>query len=236
MNNPQIVLKPSAIALTLGKIAFFFVIVSSTGQLFRIFTGHGNVHGLLPLFNLDQENNFPSYFSMFLGLSASALLTLITILEKKRAAAYISHWATLALGFLYISIDEIISLHESLSAPTSQIFGNDLPSIFHWAWVIPAMALVIFLALYFFKFLLHLSTNTRQIFLLSGAIYLSGTLGLEMLGGHYAKLYSELDLRYLTCVVVEESLEMTGMIIFIFGLLQYIGDNFSGVMFQIERD
>lgn len=220
--------------LALTKMAIFFIILCILGKLFTIYTGHGRLWGLIPLFDLNKENNFPTYFSMLLLLCSSGLLTLITAFDKNRASSYSRHWATLACGFLYLSVDEIISLHESLSAPTRFVLGNKLPSFFYWSWVIPALLIILFLTLYFFKFLLHLSAQARWVFILSGATYLFGAIGMEMVGGHYAELYGTQSNIYFSCTLIEESLELTGVIIFIYGLLQYIGENFSDIIFQVK--
>lgn len=235
MTPNYLTLNSHSVARAFGIAAFFLVIASVAGQLFRIFSGHGNLHGLIPLFDVNKENNFPTFFSMFLLLSASALLTIIAILEKKRSPSYVSHWATLALGFLYLSLDETLALHEALALPIRGFFGPQQAGIFYFAWVIPGMLVVIFLALYFFKFLLHLSTSTRRTFMLSGAIYLAGAIGMELIGGHYAELHGELDLTYLVYVTIEESLEMTGVIIFIWGLLEYIAYNYPRIQFQVDK-
>lgn len=231
----HLIFNPRSVARALGMAAFFLVIANITGQLFRIFSGHGNLHGLIPLFDINKEYNFPTFFAMFLLLSASALLTIITILEKKRSLSYVSHWATLALGFLYLSMDETLAFHESLALPIRGFFGPQQAGVFYFAWVIPGIIVVIFLALYFNKFLLHLPTSTRRTFMLSGVIYLAGAIGMELIGGHYAELHGELDLTYLTYVTIEESLEMAGVIIFIRGLLEYIADNYPKIQFQIDK-
>ena len=234
MTSNQIILKPHAIRNVLIKFAVFFITASLAGQLLRIYSGHDRVYGLLPMFNLDKEYNFPSYFSMFILLSASVLLTLIAILEKKRFSTFVSHWVILALGFLYISIDEIISLHEYLISPIRELLGAHA-GIFYYAWIIPAIAIIIILALYFYRFLMHLSSKARFTFCISGLVYIAGAIGMEMLGGSHDEIYGTADITYLCFVTIEESLEIFGVIIFIGGLLDYIADNFTEVVFNFEK-
>ena len=235
MASNQITLKPLVIQNALARIAVFFIITSLAGQIFRIFTGHGRLYGLLSMFNLDVEYNFPSYFSMFLLLSTSVLLIIITTLEKKRLSAFVSQWMILALGFLYISIDEIIGLHEHLISPIRKLLGSGHVGIFYNSWVIPGIAIVIIVALCYFKFLMHLTKKYRYTFCVSGFIYVLGAIGMEMLGGNHAELHGIGDITYLSFVTIEESLELFGIIIFIGGLLDYIADNFIEVVFNIEK-
>lgn len=233
MSANQITFTPEGIAHTLNKMAFFLIIAGTSGQIFRIYTGDDRLYGLIPLFNLDWEKNLPSFFSMFILISASALLTIITILEKKRTAVYASHWKILAFGFLYMACDEGFSFHEKLTVPIRAMFGYQT-GFFYFAWVIPGILLVLLLAVYFTNFLLHLSARTRKIFLLAGSIYLAGALGMELIGGRYAELHGLSNLIYLACVTIEEGAEMIGVIIFIQGLLEYIADNFGEIEIKLQ--
>ncbi|PPC86285.1 MAG: hypothetical protein CTY37_06245 [Methylotenera sp.] len=190
--------------------------------------------GLIPLFNLDSENNFPSFFSMLLLLFASLLLALICTFEKQRANLFFKHWIILALGFFYMAVDEIISLHESLSGPLQTLFGKNLPTIFHWTWVISGIFIVILTAIYFYKFVMQLPRRTAKIFVIAGFLYVSGAIGMELVGGHYAFYWGIYSLEYIVWAIIEESLEIAGLVVFIFGLLDYIKDNFTEIKLQID--
>ncbi|MES2498949.1 MAG: hypothetical protein V4570_00320 [Pseudomonadota bacterium] len=218
----------------LAKLALFFSVTCIAIQLLSFATGHGRMLGLISLFNLDQENNFPSFFSMLLLLFASLLLVIICTFEKQRANIFFKHWAILALGFLYMAMDEITSLHEGLIAPIRQLFGKNLPNFFHWAWVIPGILVVILVALYFYKFLLHLPKPSAKKFLFAAFIYLSGAIGMELINGYYYSFHLNFDFIYVTLTTIEESLEMAGLVVFIFGLLDYIKSNFAEIKLQIH--
>lgn len=56
---------------------------------------------------------------------------------------------------------------------------------------------------------------------------------MELIGGYYWKLNGWRDLTYILLATVEESLEMAGVIIFIWGLLEYIADNHKEVRFHV---
>ncbi|NOS98560.1 MAG: hypothetical protein HOP25_08845 [Methylotenera sp.] len=226
----QLQLNPRKITFTLGAIAFFLVVASLIGYAIKIYTGHK----LLGLFDLDLENNFPTFYSMCLLLIALILLAVITLLEKKRASSHVSYWATLTFGFLLMSLDEVIVLHERLNHFVRSLFGGELASIFHFSWVILGIAVVILLGFYFLKFLLQLPKKVRRNFILSASVYLAGAIGMELLGGWQAELHGFNNLTFLTFVTIEETLEMAGVIIFIHGLFEYIADNFSEVQFIIK--
>jgi hypothetical protein len=227
----QLQLNPRKITFSLGAIAFFLVVASLIGYAIKIYTGHK----LLGLFDLDLENNFPTFYSMCLLLIALILLAVITLLEKKRASSHVSYWATLTFGFLLMSLDEVIALHERLTYFIRMfLFHGERAGIFYYSWVIVGIAVVILLGIYFLKFLLQLPKKVRRNFILSASVYLAGAIGMELLGGRQAELHGFNNLTFLTFVTIEETLEMAGVIIFIHGLLAYIADNFSEVQFIIK--
>jgi hypothetical protein len=61
-----------------------------------------------------------------------------------------------------------------------------------------------------------------------------GGIGCELIGGWFAELHGTANLTYATITTVEESLEMAGVIIFIWALLVYIADNYKEVRFRFE--
>jgi hypothetical protein len=48
-------------------------------------------------------------------------------------------------------------------------------------WVVPGTAFVFIVLLAYLRFLAHLPQTTRRLFLLAGALFVLGSLGLEML-------------------------------------------------------
>ena len=81
--NP-IVLNPSVVARVLAAIAVVLVLASFGGQFSKFVLGHGNLKGLVALFNLDAEDNIPTHFSAMLLLFATLLLAIITVLNWQR--------------------------------------------------------------------------------------------------------------------------------------------------------
>ncbi|OQY50149.1 MAG: hypothetical protein B6230_06850, partial [Desulfobacteraceae bacterium 4572_89] len=61
--------------------------------------------------------------------------------------------------------------------------------------------------------------KTMSLFISSGVVFLLGAVGFEMLGAREAQLHSYESIRYAVFYTVEEFLEMTGIVIFIYGLL-----------------
>jgi len=233
MISNQILLKPSSVVRILGAVAFLLVLASTVGQL-TIYMAGGRDSGLVQLFFLDAEQNMPTFFSSLILLFASLLLAVITILEKNRKTFNVSYWALLSFGFLFMAIDEFVCLHEKLELPMRKLLGGSNFGFFHFAWVIPGIALVFVLALFLFRFWWRLPAKTRLTFFIAASIYLAGCLGFEMIGGYCDELYGQQNLTYVMLTTIEESLEMTGVIVFIWGLLKYIADNYKEVRLRLD--
>ncbi|MBL4681459.1 MAG: hypothetical protein JKY88_12150 [Pseudomonadales bacterium] len=163
------------------------------------------------LFELDEENNIPTWFSSFLLLNNAFFLWIIAESHYKgfRAAEnsvdhYRIHWRVLAFGFLVLAIDETAGLHET----------------FHTAidtnWAIFGGILVALVGLAFIPFLLSLPRTIAAWFVLAGAIFIGGAIGIEYL----SKDMDEDSMSYGFAVAVEEGMEMLGALLFLFIILR----------------
>ena len=227
-------LNPTKIASVLAVIATLLVVASIAGQFSKYMLGHDYLMGFVPLFNVDQERNIPTFFSVFLMLIIVFILVAITIQNRMQGKEHSVSWAILAFGFMFMSYDEAFQVHEELTSPVRELLGEGSLGIFYFSWVIPAIILVFILALFFFRFLFKLPSQTRIQFLLAGFLFLGGAIGLELLGGRYDELYGRLNFTYSMLTAVEEGLEMTGLIVFIRALLRYCAHTFREVRFKFE--
>jgi hypothetical protein len=240
MENNQISINPFTIASLLGATAFSLVCISIGGQLTKYFFGFA-VSRHLRLFDLSLEMNIPTFFTILLLISASLLLAVITVLNYKEKNPDVSKWIMLSLGFLFMAYDEGFQVHEDLVGVVRPLLGDGNLGYFYYAWVVPGMALVLVLGLFFLRFLFRLPVATRQLFILAAIIYLSGCIGFELIGGRYDELYGfgrydalygYESLTYNMISTVEESLEMAGLIFFIYALLVHVEDNYQEVRFR----
>ena len=167
---------------------------------------------LLQLFDLDEENNIPTWFSSFLLLNSAFFLYIYSGCEQLRKKFY---WRFMAAGFFLLAIDEVAGLHETFN---SSIEIN---------WAIPGAILVLFLGVAFVPFLLSLPGKLAVMFVLSGFLYVSGAIIVELLS-------EDLDsdsLVYMLAVAVEEGLEMLGALLFLATVLNEMrssGNEHSG--------
>ena len=232
MDTNNILLSSYSITHGLRTIAIFLVLASISGQLSKFLVGNNSP--IVKLFDLNREENIPSFFSELILLIATLLLLLITIIKRAQKDRNISKWAILSSGFLFMAFDEAFQIHERFVLPVRKLLGDGQLGIFYYAWVIPGITIVLFFSLFFLRFLLHLPAKTRRDFLISATIYLSGCVGFELIGGLYDELYGVNNLTSNMISTVEESLEITGIISFIRALLVYITDNYDEVRLRFQ--
>lgn len=180
---------------------------------------------LVTKFGLDVERAFGTWFSQGMLLIASLLLFAICVIKRKQKDHDAAYWGCLGAIFMYLSIDEATSLHELAMDPTQGALGIEQGYLF-FAWVIPALIILCFVGLFFVRFWWRLPQRTKILFVVSLGIFLSGAVGMEMIGSNYFSTTMAQDVghsaTWTMLILAEECLEMLGTSLFIYTLLQYI--------------
>jgi hypothetical protein len=171
-------------------------------------------------FDVGAESSIPAWFSSSVLLLCAVLLAAITSTLNRTGEDYVSHWGGLSIIFALLSLDESVGVHEKFIEPLRSLLG--VGGFLYFPWVIPGVAFVVILALIYRRFLFDLPAKSRRLFSAAGALYLSGTLGLEMVGGFWTYHYGEQNLAYRVSVTLEEFLEMAGAVLFLTTLMQYL--------------
>lgn len=224
---------PSKVTIILAGIALFLILASFTLDTIESLTWAQKYWGFRVKFDLDQEANIPTYFSSFILLISATLFTLIGLMKRRTKGQFAQHWVGLGMIFLFMSLDETAVLHEKFIP----IFKEWLhpQGIFFFGWVILALPLVAITALIYLRFFLHLPTKYKILIFISIAVYLTGVLGTEMIGGWFAEYIGESNPFYNVLTTFEESLEPIGIITLIYTLLQYLRENFEIVKIQVTN-
>lgn len=98
------------------------------------------------------------------------------------------YWSLLGMVFLFLAIDENISLHEKIMGPIRSQFN--LTGVFYYAWIVPYFLAVSLLGLYYIPFLLKLPVKVLLYhFILAFLLFMGGAVGMEILGGRHNSLY-----------------------------------------------
>lgn len=151
---------------------------------------------LLQLFDLDEEYNLPTWFSSFLLFNNAFVLFVIAQADTSK---FQLHWRILAAGFLLLSVDEVAGMHETIN------------TAFEINWAIPGGIVALLTGVAFIPFLLALPRRRAALYLVSGLVFVSGAIIIELLS-------EDMDsdsLRYMLAVAVEEGCEMLGAWLFL---------------------
>ncbi|MGI9054193.1 MAG: hypothetical protein ACR2F2_00175 [Pyrinomonadaceae bacterium] len=218
------------IAIVLGIIAVCLAAASITGQYYKINGGENEfLLKIVEKVDLDQEiNNLPTWFQSSLLMLCSFLLTITALIRHEIKDKGIRFWGFLAFIFLYLSLDEAVSIHEQAAVPLRALFHSH--GLLFFGWVIPAILLVGLFFVWSLKFLRNLPARVSWLFIIAGVVYVVGALGMEMIGASYYEKFIEthnhiVDLNYTLLTTFEESLEMIGLTIFAFALLDHLGSD-----------
>jgi hypothetical protein len=188
------------------------LVAASLGAAYVALERHDpSLHGLSDWVHLDKERNLPTLFSMVQLLGAGTVAWKLGVREPD--VSFRRLWCFLALGLMWIGLDEALTFHERLNR--INIGSWRKISYFHFAWVLPAFLVVAVCGGIMLKLLRALPKPTAWMFALSGALFVAGAIGMEMLGGHFARLSGRLNWSYTICYTLEELLEMLGPALFI---------------------
>jgi hypothetical protein len=128
---------------------------------------------------------------------------------------------------LFLAFDELFEVHELLIRPIRK--GFNLSGFLFFAWIVAYGAGVLLLSMVFVSVWWRLHRGVRLWLGLSAATYLAGAIGLEMLGGkYYEGIGKKVDLVFGVLYTIEESLEMAGLMMFIYSLLLLLQNECDG--------
>lgn len=229
----QIFLNPATVTQFLLRVVFFLVVISFLGQMTVYFLpNYPFTNYLAKAFSVDYERNIPTAYSVLALLLSSILLGAIAHTKNLDSDRYKKHWKILSFIFLYMALDEAVQVHEQLINPMRALLNAT--GFLYFTWIVPIGCLVAIFLLSYTKFLFHLPTSTRNLFVTASVLYIGGAIGMEMLGGYQAYTSGTYNLSYLIIVTFEELLEMLGIVIFIHALMSYINKYLGGVSCKIS--
>ncbi len=219
--------------LTLGVV--FFTLTSIGVQIGKFVFNYREDWTVM--FNVDREMNLPTFYSaLMLGFCAWLLSAIASGKQAEREKQktlsdanddapvkyrYFQQWKWLSIIFGLLAFDEVFMIHEILIIPDIAD-GLRLPAFLHSMWVIPGTILVFIFLRKYWNFWLYLPQKTRYHFALAASLYISGALLLEMVGSYITVLENQQNPIYAGMAIIEEIMEMMGVIVFMYGLLVYI--------------
>lgn len=218
----------AALVVPTNVILFFYaataavVFLGIAREAFVFLVGTETILQDLRHFALDAERNLGAWYS-------SALMVLIATCaffswRKDPFPFSLSGygWLVIAVVFAALSIDETVGFHETVDKPLRAHF--ELTGFFFNPWVFFGAALVSAFALSMVPFILSLPRQVAALFVLSGAIYVGGALGMEPFDAFFESTYGIGSYQQVISTTIEEALEMIGLTLFLHANLIFMAD------------
>jgi hypothetical protein len=216
--------RPDRVLKVLLAVSLLFFAVTLFERVWE--HSHSNLGGLGIRFDTAEEGNLPTWFSGGILLGAGALFFVIAAARRAAGAARAGRWALLGAVFVYLSADEVGQIHEHTVKPLRHAI-RDLTGFGGTAVRVIAVAVVVavmlgFVAAYW-PWLRAQPRRLSRLIVLAGLLYVTGALGLEVVGRFYEVAGgARTDLFDGVLSAVEELLEMTGVAVLIYALLEQI--------------
>ena len=187
--------------------------------------GFGAEKHWLDSLNMDRELNLPTLFSSSLLLISALLMQRLGHNSNPDAA---DDWRLLSKIFIFLALDEALQIHEILIIPGLR---HQVHPALASTWVVPYAALALIMLWKFRSFLGSIPRATATGLLRSGAVYVGGAIGMEMIGS-FAVRSSLIRLHspwYGGITGLEEALELIGIILLIDALMRALLDQQDSV-------
>lgn len=228
----DLVLKPKQVARFFTWVVILLTLAHLGGLFSTFVLGYDRIFGIIPMFALNREQNVPAFYATLTLLFCGLLLAIIAYGKKKNRGAYFYHWAGLSALFIFLSVDEALAIHEGTTRPLRSALNTG--GYLFYAWVIPYAIGLVILGLVYFRFFTNLPRKTLALFGVAFLVFVSGAIGMELIGGPIDWQYGRDSPPYALVSTIEEILEMSGVVIFIYALLAYITDEFDEVRITIS--
>lgn len=186
----------------------------------------------LQTFNLAAEQSLGAWFTSILHALAAALLFVIATDSRRRGDGLAGRWSFLGFVFLFLSVDEAASLHETLNPYARRIVGSR--GVLRYPWLVFGAAFAIGFGVAYLPFLRRIASRTALRFLVAGALFVLGAVGFEMLDGYYASRGLIGTPKHILATTVEETLEMVGVTLFLRALLLETAARSGTVVIDVE--
>ena len=197
------------VLVIIGLIALGYL-----SQVFRyLHLDFRGLHSLERLFFSDLEGNIPTWFSSILLFLCAERAWWVASAARASGDRWHRHWRGLSVIFAYLSLDELVQLHEQVVVPLREALS--LGGVLRFAWVVVAVPLVVVFAIFFLRFLMAQPLWTRVAFTASGVVYVGAAVGMEMIGALVVTAFGFQSLLYAAVSAVEEGAEMLAVVLFL---------------------
>jgi hypothetical protein len=222
--------RPLEIAINLPQITLFLeftVVLAAVGHIivhalsFLFDITNTPYVGIFMFFSMGQESNLPTYISALNLLLAGILCGIISFHESKLRNRLTWHWLGLSAGLLLMSIDEAAKIHEGIIGVFLEMSVGRGTGIFYYLWYLVYIPIVVTVGLLYIPFLKRLPLRYSSRFILAAFVFLGGSIGMEMV----ESILKYGGINTAVSILIEETLEMVGIVILIHTLLLYLSEH-----------
>jgi hypothetical protein len=204
--------------IALDFIASYLAGTKRLGTLARFFDG-------------DVKTNFPSSYKILAMLASSALLWLTSRASNVERDGLYQYWRVLTVVFVFLTLDEMIYLHQAISAFLHKHVGGS--GYLHYSWQVPYLIAAALLTVYFIPLLRRLQNRFRVGVLAAAVLFAGGSGGLEFIKSQLDSVSgSNETLRFKLVSAFSDSAEMLGLTVLVLTLLAYLTGRVSDLRLQ----
>jgi hypothetical protein len=234
VRDTELTISPAIVGRVQAAAILSLTVMHVLIQVAHFGFGRDHLLGLTPLFDLNQENNIPTWYSGIVLFTTASALGVVAAAKHQARARFARHWTSLAFIFLYMSVDELTRIHEKwgrlLEKPLGnlrdpQVMGGALRNL----WVIPAFLVAAAIGLAYVRFLFHLPARTRNLFAATGIAFVIATVGMEMAGASISAGGGRFTPGFMVVATAEEVTEMASIAVFLCAVLDYASTTVGAV-------
>lgn len=224
-------LSPKGVALRFSGVVATLTFLHSVALY--VYFSRGGYGELGAYFDLGIEANVPTLYSAIALLVSATLLWVHGVESRTADDGEHRYWFGLAAVMAFLGVDEGIVIHEHLSGFFERFMVAE--GLLYYLWVVPYGVAFLLFGLAYLGFLRRLPRRTTGLFVLAGGVFVGGAVGVEMLSAQAGELLGTESLRFSILYTIEEFLEMTGIVVFIYALLAHGADQAGVWTIRIAR-
>lgn len=173
-------------------------------------------------FDMDDESSIPTWFAQVLFLLIAGAAAFAALAEKIKAKRVL--WIIIALISTFLSIDEVAGIHEQvLQTIHVLLFHESAPTLLANAWLVILPIVLLAIVLLGKQMIKHFPARLLFVLGAGAGVFLTGAIGVDIVTQGIN--IPDLSLEFLQqglFVGIEESLELTGAVIVLYGIMEYI--------------
>ena len=219
---------PHSLTFRSGAVTKLLLIVVGSLLLMHLLMQYDRFHAgrapweLQQLFDLDEEQSAPNWYSAAALGFASLLAAAICGRARSLARPDAARWAAVAWILLYLCFDEVAGVHETV---------NSLSPV---SWTVPFGLLALGVGAWMLPFARRLPPPTRNGLILSGVTYVMGAVGIELLTSQFFDESNKRQFSYAFYTIAEEGMEMLGVVWVIRTLLRHMERDSGSATIEIK--